>query len=214
MSKILLSFFDYTGNWSKPYSEDPEWDVKTFDIKNGQDIMDFYPIKFMNDYAHSKYKYFMPEIGLLFAVPCTDYANSGAKHFKRKDSDGTTEKSQILVDKMKSIIDDFDKLGVLRFYGIENPMSRIHTLNSWMGKPKLKFDPCDFAGYDPIPENSRYNKKTWLWGKFNIPKSKRQEPLQKSNPGWRNLGGKSERTKELRSITPLGFAYAFYEANH
>ena len=27
-------------------------------------------------------------------------------------------------------------------------------------------------------------------------------------------GGKSERTKELRSETPMGFAYAFYEANH
>jgi hypothetical protein len=29
----------------------------------------------------------------------------------------------------------------------------------------------------------------------------------------RCLGGKSERTKELRSITPMGFAKAFYEAN-
>lgn len=29
-----------------------------------------------------------------------------------------------------------------------------------------------------------------------------------------NLKTNSERTKELRSITPLGFAYAFYEANH
>jgi hypothetical protein len=28
-----------------------------------------------------------------------------------------------------------------------------------------------------------------------------------------NLGGKSERTKELRSITPKGFAKAFYDAN-
>lgn len=27
------------------------------------------------------------------------------------------------------------------------------------------------------------------------------------------LGGKSERTKELRSMTPLGFAKAFFEAN-
>jgi hypothetical protein len=27
------------------------------------------------------------------------------------------------------------------------------------------------------------------------------------------LGGKSEKTKELRSMTPMGFAYAFYEVN-
>jgi len=43
---------------------------------------------------------------------------------------------------------------------------------------------------------------------------KRLEPFEKENPGWKNLGGKSERTKELRSVTPLGFSYAFYEANH
>jgi hypothetical protein len=38
--------------------------------------------------------------------------------------------------------------------------------------------------------------------------------LQKEFPGHVNLGGKSERTKELRSITPLGFAYAFYKFNN
>jgi hypothetical protein len=27
------------------------------------------------------------------------------------------------------------------------------------------------------------------------------------------LGGKSERTKKLRSVTPQGFAKAFFEAN-
>lgn len=29
---------------------------------------------------------------------------------------------------------------------------------------------------------------------------------------WANLGGKSERTKELRSITPMGFSRAFATA--
>jgi hypothetical protein len=213
MAKILLSFFDYTGNWSKPFKDDYSWSVYTFDIKNGQNILDFNPGKFLSDYYHSIDKYFIPEIGLLFAVPCTDYALSGAAWFNIKDYDGRTESSQKLVAKTKEIIDFFEKCGCLKFWAIENPMSRIHKLNTWMGKPTLKFNPCDFAAYDPDIEKSRYNKQTWLWGNFLIPEKRRLEPLQKEFPGHIKLGGKSERTKELRSITPMGFAYAFYEAN-
>lgn len=214
MAKILLSFFDFTGNWSKPFSEDEYWHVKTFDIKNGQDILDFNPAEFMSDYLHSNLKYSLPEIGLLFAVPCTDYALSGAAWFAAKDADGRTAASQKLVAKTKEIIDWFENAGCLSFWAIENPMSRIHKLNTWMGQPRLKFNPCDFAGYDSDPEKSRYNKQTWLWGTFTIPEKKRLEPLQKEFPGHLKLGGKSERTKELRSITPMGFANAFYQANN
>jgi len=60
MAKILLSFFDFTGNWSKPFAEDEYWHVETFDIKNGQDIMDFDPSEFMSKYLHSALKYTLP----------------------------------------------------------------------------------------------------------------------------------------------------------
>ena len=116
--------------------------------------------------------------------------------------------------KVKDIIDFFDKVGIIKFWVIENPMSRIHKLNTWMGSPIFKFNPCDFAGYDPNPEKSIYNKQTWLWGKFNNPVKIRLEPLEKDYIGWKHLGGKSERTKYLRSITPIGFANAFYQANN
>ena len=173
--------------------------------------MDFNPSKFMREYHHRQLP--IPEIGLLFAVPCTDYALSGAKWFKEKDKDGRTAESQKLVAKTKEIIDCFEKYGHLKFWALENPMSRIHKLNPWLGNPLLKFNPCDYAGYDIDIESNRYNKQTWLWGKFNIPEKKRFEPLQKEFPGHLKLGGKSERTKELRSITPMGFANAFYQAN-
>lgn len=210
--KYLLSFFDYTGNWSKPYSEDPEWNVETFDIKNGKDILDFNPVLWMQKVMHSSIC--LPEVGLLFAIPCTDYALCGSKHFKQKDNDGTTLKSDLLVNKVKSIIDYFESFYCLLFWAVENPKSRIHTRHKWLGKIKYKFNPCDFAGYDPIPDNSRYNKETWLWGNFNNPTKNRIEPFVKEYPGFKKLGGKSERTKELRSITPIGFSYAFYNANN
>lgn len=209
--KLLISLFDHSGNASKPY-RDNGWTVIQVDIKNGVDILNWDYVQALRD--HTEMSDVLPEVGIIAMVPCTDYALSGARHFKAKDIDGRTEQSQKLIAKTKEIIDFFDKLGILIFWQIENPMSRIHTLNPWMGKPQLKFNPCDYAGYSDTPDNDRYNKMTWLWGKFNIPAKKYLPPFQKENPGWKNLGGKSERTKELRSITPMGFCYAFYEANY
>lgn len=214
MNNLLISLFDYTGNASRPYKENG-WEVKQVDIQHGEDILEWdYKAWLKGNYDLDPENHINLRVVIIAMIPCTDYANSGAKHFKRKDADGTTEQSQKLVAKTKEIIDYFDSKRVLVSWQIENPMSRIHKLNPWMGSPALKFNPCDYAGYDPVPDNSRYNKMTWLWGRFNIPEKKYIEPLSKENPGWKQLGGKSLKTKNLRSITPLGFAYAFYKANH
>jgi hypothetical protein len=61
-------------------------------------------------------------------------------------------------------------------------------------------------------QHERYTKKTGLWGQFNPPE-KRDLSNDPENNWMMRLGGKSERTKELRSMTPRGFAQAFYEAN-
>lgn len=50
-------------------------------------------------------------------------------------------------------------------------------------------------------------------GGFIEPDKKRLEPIYKDNPGWKLLGGKSLRTKNIRSATPRGFARAVFEAN-
>jgi hypothetical protein len=216
MKKILFSIFDHSGNSCEPYRNDPEWTVVQIDLKHGIDILTWDYVSVFHDYIEYPLARpaLVPRVGLILMPPCTDYALSGAKHFARKDADGTTAKSQLLVAKCKEIIDCFENLGVLDFWQLENPMSRIHTLNPWLGKPVLKFNPCDYAGFSDNPESDRYNKATWIWGKFNIPDKKRIEPIYKENPGWKLYGGKSERTKELRSITPKGFCRAFYEANH
>lgn len=209
-TNVLISLFDYTGNASRPYRENG-WKVTQIDIQHGIDVMEWNYIRWYQD---QEYYGTYPEIGIIAMIPCTDYALSGAKHFKRKDADGTTEQSQMLVTRVKEIIDFFDNMRVLKFWQIEQPMSRIHKLNSWMGSPRLKFNPCDFAGYDPIPENSRYNKMTWIWGNFRVPEKKYIPPHEKDYPGFKKLGGKSLATKNARSITPLGFAYAFYQSNN
>lgn len=210
MNKVLISLFDYTGNASKPYRENG-WNVIQVDIQHGIDILEWNYVRWYQD---QEYYSTLPEVGIIAMVPCTDYALSGARHFAAKDADGRTEYSQKLVAKTKEIIDFFDNMRVLIFWQIENPMSRIHKLNHWMGNPKLKFNPRDFAGYDPMPSDSQYNKMTWLWGKFNLPKSKPLPALSKEYPGFKKLGGKSLKTKNARSVTPLGFSYAFYEFNN
>jgi hypothetical protein len=208
---LLISLFDYSGNASEPYRKNG-WKVIQIDKKLGIDIMQWDYIKALRE--STEISDILPTVGIIAMVPCTAYALCGNKHKKTPERIKEFEISQKLVAKTKEIIDFFDRIGILKFYQIENPMSDIHTHNKWLGKIRQKINPCDFAGYDPIPDNSRYNKQTWLWGKFNLMEKKRLEPIEKDNPGWKNLGGKSERTKELRSITPKGFAYAFYEFNH
>jgi hypothetical protein len=194
---IIISLFDYSGNWSWPYKAN-KYEVIQVDIKHGIDILTW-------DYKQiPKHRV----LGILAAVPCTDFALSGAKHFKAKDADGRTAKSIELAQKALEIINYFEP----DFWVVENPMSRIHKLIPELREVKYKFSPYEFAQYDPTPRNSQYIKQTWLWGKFNNPAKKPMEPVD-GQKYWKTLGGKSERTKELRSNTPLGFAWAFFLAN-
>jgi len=128
------------------------------------------------------------------------------------------------------------------FWCMENPVGRLGKLTG-MGKPYY-FDPCDFAGYtkptvsdikqletirnkkgigvtaeenDLVLRSNAYTKKTGLWGEFNSNLVKQRiEPVKTAAAGspLMRLGGKSDKTKELRSITPAGFAEAFYNANN
>ena len=89
------------------------------------------------------------------------------------------------------------------FWVIENPVGRLQKLMPQLGNPWY-FDPYEFG--DP------YTKHTGLWGEFNRPTKSPVEPTEGSK--MMKYGGKSARTKELRSITPAGFAKAFFEAQH
>lgn len=147
--------------------------------------------------------------------PCTDLAVSGAKHFAsklQKDPD-----CQHRAVRMARLASQFRCP-----YIVENPVSVLSTL--WR-KPEFISHPWEYAGYCPegphpefpevIPEQDRYNKKTCYWtgGGFQRPEAMPLEPIEGSNPGWARLGGKSARTKYIRSLTPRGFSKAIYSAN-
>lgn len=192
--KTILSLFDFSGNWSNPYKE-AGYKVIRIDTKLGFDILDF-----DTDLLDSVY-------GILAAPPCTDFSSSGAQYWPAKDLDGRTAYSLSLVDKVIELVEVYSP----KFWVIENPVGRLSKLRPALGSPWY-FNPNEFAGWLEDPSTDQYTKKTGLWGKFNKP-VKKELPAIKGNSPIMKLGGKSERTKELRSMTPNGFAKAFYEAN-
>jgi site-specific DNA-cytosine methylase len=185
--KTILSLFDYSGNWPSFYKANG-YDVFSLDIKSGFDILDLQPNDVPNVY------------GILAAPPCTDFAGSGAQYWKAKDEDGRTAASLALIDKVLEIVSWYPDL---KFWALENPVGRLQKLRPQLGKPWY---------FQPHWYGDAYTKKTGLYGNFN--KDLPRNDVEPDPNSWiMKLGGKSERTKELRSMTPLGFAKAFYEAN-
>tara|TARA_R110000782_G_scaffold78944_1_gene157070 strand:+ start:558 stop:1277 length:720 start_codon:yes stop_codon:yes gene_type:complete len=158
--------------------------------------------------------------GMGFPV-CTDMAVSGAAHFKRK----AEANPSFQTDAVGYAVDCgefFEALGVPYF--IENPVSVLAT--QWR-KPDYNFHPYQYGEYlddheavhprwpDYIADRDAYTKKTCLWtgGGFVMPtKIPTCKPTGYSTQHLK-LGGKSQRTKDIRSATPRGFAKAIYETN-
>lgn len=190
VKRIILDLCSGTGSWSKPYQDNKRYDVKLVTL----------PEFDVREYSPPKRVY-----GILAAPPCTHFTNSGAQYWAEKDADGRTLADLEIVTACLRIIIQCKP----KFWALENPVGR---LGKWMGKPRIYFNPCDYG--DP------YTKKTCLWGNFNIPEKSPVEPEfviaangdRYSKIHW-STGGKSDKTKELRSITPPGFAKAFMEAN-
>jgi hypothetical protein len=133
--------------------------------------------------------------GILAAPPCTHLSGSGARWWRQKGKPALLEALSIVDACLRFVA----LAPMLKFWALENPVGR---LIHYLGPPKMYFDPCDYG--DP------YTKKTCLWGKFNEPRKNPVEP-EKKNRIWH--APPSPKRSEFRSITPAGFARAFFEAN-
>lgn len=192
--RTVLSLFDLTGEWSKPW-EEAGYNVQRFDIQSGQDVFDFSVEYFTENYDLSDV------YAILAATPCTDFASSGAKHFLGKDQLGQTEQSVKLVNQTAATIEYFRPA----VWALENPVGRIQNLTG-LPDPRLSFDPNHFG--DP------YTKKTMIWGRFNADLPSANVEASEGSKMHSQYGGKSIATKNARSETPEGFAYAFFMANN
>ncbi len=201
-NRTIISLFDHSGAWSKPY-RDAGYPVLAFDAN---DPAGFGWSKDINDFSC---EYLLEELGLdtiygiLAAPPCTHFTVSGAQYWPTKDSDGRTEQMLELVYMVFRTVELFAP----KFWVFENPVGRLPTLIPRLGAPWY---------FQPHQYGDAYTKKTGLWGEFYTDLERDDvEPIRACDAGsWlMQLGGKSEKTKALRSMTPPGFSQAFFNAN-
>ena len=210
-NKIVLSLFDLSGEWSKPW-EEAGYTVFRFDIQDQDTYFDSETEeeKVVGDINNFSVQFFNDLFGdfdgndvyaVLAACPCTDFASSGARHFATKDANGQTVASVELVHQTLRTIEYFKP----QVWAIENPVGRIEKLTG-LTPWRLSFNPNQFG--DP------YTKRTLLWGRFNADLPIAPVEATEGSKMHRLYGGKSQATKNARSVTPEGFAYAFFQANN
>ena len=234
MSKgIVLSLYDFTGEALKPWAE-AGYTCYAFDIQHPVEghTTDFWGLGNIH-YRHadlhdqatlnaiqSEFGDKPVVFGMAFPV-CTDMAVSGAAHFKRKAEANPFFQADA-VGHATAVARMFNGMAIPYF--IENPVSVLAT--KWR-KPDYNFHPYEYGGYisDDQAEHPRwpeyiaardaYPKKTCLWtgGGFKMPWTDPVAPEQGHSRQHLKLGGKSQRTKDIRSATPRGFATAVYEFN-
>ena len=233
--KYVISLYDYTGEALRPWAE-AGYICYAFDIQHGEttvtkehfdsggliryiyaDLHNIGTLDRIYDMMSGK------DVTFAMAFPvCTDMAVSGAAHFAKK-----RERDPLFQRKAANYAiwcaELFQALDCPYF--IENPVSVLSTL--WR-KPNYSFHPYEYGGYidpehaehpkwpDYIAPMDAYPKKTCLWtgGGFTMPQKSPVEPETGHSRQHLKLGGKSMKTKNIRSATPRGFAQAVFNANN
>jgi hypothetical protein len=231
--KKVLSLYDFTGEAVLPWARHG-FECFCFDIQHsrvaprrvtysgGGSITflhaDLHDRSVMNDLA-TEYR---GQVAFMMAFPvCTDMAVSGARHFEAKaEADALFQEMAADHARWCGVLGE--SLGCPFF--IENPVSTLAT--QWR-KADHAFHPYEYGGYIPeaeadhptwpdyIAPRDAYPKKTCLWtgGGFVMPERQPVPCGPEFSQQYKKLGGKSLKTKNIRSATPRGFAAATFEAH-
>jgi hypothetical protein len=227
--KKAIFLFDYTGIMAQPWL-DAGYECWCFDGQHNKGVTQtgnlikvgmFFEANAKLTFAKRIVDLVGPGVVHVFGFPeCTDLTCTGAKHFASKREFNPLFQSEAI-----ELCDLVRVVGVLAAcrWAFENPKGVVSTQYR---RYDFRFDPCDFGGYLPetdlhplypevYPGRDAYNKDTCIWsgGGYKQPKRNRIEPLEKENPGWKKCGGKSQKTKNIRSATARGFAIANFQAN-
>jgi len=208
MSKIILDLQGGTGAWSKDYKESgyivinvtlPDYDILRTEIRSQYRDMILKGEKGLIVDTDNIY-------GILASPVCTMFSLARTRAKTPRDF----REGMKLVIACLNIIWECRYDHKLAFWCLENPTG---YLRQFLGKPVFTFDPCDFG--DP------YTKKTDLWGYFNIPKKDKVKPEYVDFKSGKRMSKfhfdtsyeTKDKRKIFRSVTPAGFAKAFFEAN-
>lgn len=230
-NKIILDLCGGTGSWSRPFKDNgytvivitlPTHSVLHW--KNLKDGRMVFP-KCTSD-SEDIYIEMNKVHGILAAPPCTMF--SIARNDKTALTPRDLRGGMKIVNACLEIIQEFlyepflVSKNNLKFWALENPESGY--LKRFIGCPPYVFDPSEFG--------DNHSKKTAVWGMFNFPKKGKKVTVAKGDAnnyvksveryfsekahlipeGYKAKTGLSMRTI-VRSITPQGFAKAFFEAN-
>lgn len=232
--QTIVSMFDESGNALRPWAQ-VGFACHAFDLINEPKFefvgsrggfIQFHKADFTNPNDIARVIELRPSF-LMGFPPCTDLAVSGARHFENKRNlDPLFQLKAACLFLTVPYVGSL--LGVPWF--AENPKSVISTI--WR-KPDYKFHPFQYGGYLPsndvhprwpqyIAPRDAYEKHTWLWAGngFVMPPKMPVDPVTvqyengvKGSQQFAKLGGKSSKTKQIRSETPRGFAFAVMLAN-
>jgi len=202
--KIIVSLCSGTGSWEKPYI-DAGYDVRSITLPE-----------------HDVFTYEPPEnvYGILAAPTCTSFslARTNAKEPRDLETAMKLVKRclEIIWQQQYKLISKNSKVTTLKFWALENPKG---FLRYFLGNPPLQFSPYEFG--------DNYKKKTQIWGNYNMPVKTPIEcdtikfdatllaDLPELPEGFiYNKGCGLDKRQVRRSITPQGFAKAFYKANN
>lgn len=234
----ILSLFDYTGSWPGIFA-DRGYDVWCWDLQHGNDIFTFDSCETTLDIIDFCNGILAAIPCTDFSGAGAQYWPAKDADGRTQMSMALVNRTLALVDLFWPTDPDYD--GSF-FWTIENPVGRIHKLFPQLGSGWY-FHPWEYAGHLNLSDSDHneldrirrkdavgvtmdeamfvlqcnaYTKKTGLWGSFNRDLQKSPiEPVRccKQGSPLMMLGGKSMKTKNIRSATPQGFAKAFFEAN-
>ena len=198
-NKIILDLCGGSGAWSEPYRE-AGYDVRLVTLPE-QDVRLYIPPR--NVY------------GVLAAPPCTHFAISGVRWWKQK-GDAALLDGLSVVDACIRIIHQCQPV----WWALENPVGR---LKQYIGQWKYTFQPYEYG--DP------WTKRTCIWGNHNVPEKNPVEPVglwtggtpsgrlgicdhpEYLPPDWVHKLPPTPDRAARRSVTPPGFAKAFFLSN-
>ena len=227
MKKIILDLCGGTGAWSAPYKE-AGYDVRLVTLPQ-YNVLHYIDIMPDNVY------------GILAAPPCTMFSDARTNAKTPRDLRGGFEIIKaclkIIEELQYGTISDQQKYPPLKFWALENPW--YGRLKWFLGNPIFTFNPWEFGhnykkktalwGYFNPPIKTHkiidevMNREDLEKAKTNSRKLPKFDYLTMEQiKAMDNMAGskkqlnywKNTKTRQvMRSITPRGFALAFYESN-
>ncbi len=203
MKPVAIFLYELSGKSAEPFAA-AGWDCYCIDIQH-QGNTSKGNIHFVQaDALRWKPTRDMVQRCRFFAAfpPCDDLAISGARWFKGKGLHRLSDAIELFA--VAAEWAEFFEVPYL----IENPRS---TISTYWRKPDHRVDPCDYSQLEP---SDHYTKETCLWtgGGFIMPPKVPLPGPAKLNV-IRDMKGKGRDRANARSVTPMGFMRAVFNAN-